>query len=335
MRKPRVRTTKGGEKQLPVWRQMADEDPLRSRVVEQILVGVSSRNYGRSLEPIEGEPAESVSHSSVSRQFVAATERKVDEFFSRSLQRIDFPALMIDGTRLGDHVLVVLLGIDASGRKHVLGLQEGSTENEEVCKSLFSNCIERGLKVERMRLFVIDGGKGLRKAIRSVFGNWALIARCRVHKMRNVLEHLPASKRCWVKAAIAKAWAVGSLAEAKRQLNSLAHQLKGVHPGAASSLQEGLEETLTIISLGLTGSLAASLCSTNPIENLQGSLKRIARNVKRWRGGSMALRWAATALMEAQHKFRRLRGCRQMPELLAALDKVAASSGIDRSKQVA
>ena len=149
---------------------------------------------------------------------------------------------------------------------------------------MFSDCIARGLKIERARLFVIDGGKGLRKAIRSVFGNWALIQRCRIHKMRNVLEHLPQSKRSWVKAAIAKAWSACSVAAARRELKNLAHQLKGTHPGAASSLEEGLEETLTIISLGLTGNLVASLCSTNPIENLNGSLKRIARNVKRWRG---------------------------------------------------
>lgn len=335
VRKPRVRSPEGREMPLPAWKEFSDEDPLRSRIMEQILVGVSTRNYGRSLEPLEGERAESVSRSSVSRHFAVATERKLQEFLSRSLERTDFPALMVDGTRMGDHVLVVLLGIDATGRKHVLGLREGSTENEEVCKSMFSDCIARGLKVERARLFVIDGGKGLRRAIRSVFGNWALIQRCRIHKMRNVLEHLPQSKRSWVKAAIAKAWSAGSVAGARRELKGLAQQLKGTHPGAASSLEEGLEETLTIISLGLTGSLAASLCSTNPIENLNGSLKRIVRNVKRWRGGSMALRWAATTLLDAQRNFRRLRGYRQMPELLAALQRAAANSSIDARKQVA
>ncbi len=328
VRKPRVRSSGGKEIPLPAWQELSDEDPLRSRVMEQILVGVSTRNYVRSLEPLEEQPAESVSRSSVSRHFAIATERKLQEFLSRSLERVDFPVLMVDGTRMGDHVLVVLLGIDATGRKHVLGLREGSTENEEVCKSLFSDCIARGLKVERARLFVIDGGKGLRKAIRSVFGNWALIQRCRVHKMRNITEHLPQSKRSWVKAAVAKAWSAGSVAAARRELKSLAHQLKGAHPGAASSLEEGLEETLTIISLGVSGTLRDSLCSTNPIENLNGSMKKIARNVKRWRGGSMAMRWAATTLLESQKSFRRLRGCRQMPELLAALDKVAASSSI-------
>lgn len=335
VRKPRVRSSAGKEIPLPAWQELSDEDPLRSRVMEQILVGVSTRNYARSLEPLAEEPAESVSRSSVSRHFAVATERKLQEFLSSSLEGVDFPALMVDGTRMGDHVLVLLLGIDATGRKHVLGLREGSTENEEVCKSLFSDCIARGLKVERARLFVIDGGKGLRKAIRSVFGNWALIQRCRIHKMRNVLEHLPQSKRSWVKAAIAKAWSADTVAAARRELKSLAHQLKGTHPGAASSLEEGLEETLTIISLGITGNLADSLCSTNPIENLNGSMKKIARNVKRWRGGLMAVRWAATTLLESQKNFRRLRGCRQMPELLAALDKVASSPSIDGRKKAA
>jgi transposase-like protein len=335
VRKPRVRSSGGKEIPLPAWQELSDEDPLRSRVMEQILVGVSTRNYARSLEPLAEEPGESVSRSSVSRHFAVATERKLAEFLSCSLEGVDFPALMVDGTRMGEHVLVVMLGIDATGRKHVLGLREGSTENEEVCKSLFSDCIARGLKLERARLFVIDGGKGLRKAIRSVFGNWALIQRCRIHKMRNVLEHLPQSKRSWVKAAIAKAWSADNVAAARRQLKSLAHQLKGMHPGAAASLEEGLEETLTIISLGISGTLADSLCSTNPIENLNGSMKKIARNVKRWRGGSMALRWASTILLEAQKNFRRLRGCRQMPELLAALDKVAASPSIDPRKKAA
>lgn len=218
VRKPRVRSSGGGEIPLPAWQELSNEDPLRSRVMEQILVGVSTRNYARSLEPIKAEPAESVSRSSVSRHFAVATERKLQEFLSVSLKGKDFPALMVDGTRMGDHVLVVLLGIDASGRKHVLGLREGSTENEEVCKSLFSDCVARGLKVDRARLFVIDGGKGLRKAIRSVFGNWALIQRCRIHKMRNVLEHLPQSKRSWVKAAITKAWAAGSVVAARRKV---------------------------------------------------------------------------------------------------------------------
>jgi len=230
---------------------------------------------------------------------------------------------------------VVALGIDASGAKHVLGLREGTTESEQVCRSLLTDLLDRGLKVERLRLFVIDGGKGLRKAIRSVFGSWALIQRCQVHKMRNVLEHLPESRRAEVKKVIARAWSPDNVEQAQKQLKRLMYEMNGMHPGAASSLAEGLEETLTLLSLAIRGTLARSLTTTNPIENLQGSLKRIARNVKRWRGGSMALRWAGTAFIEAQKKFRRLRGCSNMPQLLAALVAASATSNIANNKQVA
>jgi transposase-like protein len=336
LRKPRVRSVAGEEIELPTWEQMSAEDPLRDRIVEQTLLGVSSRGYERSLEPLPDEVrSHTTKRSSVCRRFVARTTAQVEAFLSRPLGDLDFPVILIDGTGLGDHVLIVAMGIDTAGHKHILGVAVGTTESEQAIRSLFRNLIERGLVVERARLFVIDGGKGLKKAIRITFGDWALIQRCQVHKLRNVAEHLPKHRQPWVKAAMRKAWRSGTVATARQRLTHLAEQLDAEHPDAAASVREGLEETLTLLRLGIGGALHQTLCSTNPIENLQGALKRIVRNVKRWRGGSMALRWCATALVEAEKRFRRLRGHREMPQLIAALEAVVNKNSLDTKQQVA
>lgn len=321
VRKPRVRSISGDEEiELPTWRQFSGEDPLTERAMEQMLVGVTTRKYERSLEPLpEGLESQGTSRSSVSRRFVARTSARVDAFLSRPLKEVDHPVVMIDGTGFGDHLMLVAMGIDEKGEKHVLGVREGTTESEGVCRSLLQELIERGLEVERARLFVIDGGKGIRKAIREVFGSWALVQRCQEHKRRNVLDHLPKGKRGRVSKALRDAWKSESEPTARRLLRQLAKELEPAHPGAAASLREGLDETLTVLTLGVKGSLARTLVTTNPIENLQGLMKQVVRNVKRWRGGSMALRWAVTGLMEAEKRFRRVKGHREMPQLLAAL----------------
>jgi transposase-like protein len=325
VKKLRVRSADGGEIALPTWQDVTREDPLNERAVEQMLVGVSTRKYGRSLESLPpGVDSLAVSRSSVSRRFVARTAQKVEAFLSRPIE-VDLPVLMIDGTALGEHVLVVALGIDSEGRKHVLGVVEGSTESHGVCQALLRDLIERGLVVERARLFVIDGGKGIRKAIRETFAQWALIQRCQIHKMRNILDHLPGSKRAVIGAALRKAWSADSEPEARKQLEAIERRLESQHPGAVAALREGLDETLTLLTLCAKGALYRTLCSTNPIENLQGALKRVAKRVKRWRGGSMALRWAATALMDAEKRFRRIRGYRE----LAAFNASLLSSGTD------
>jgi putative transposase len=272
-----------------------------------------------------------VSRSSVSRRFVARTTQQVEAFLSRPLDGMDLPVVMIDGTALGDHVLIVALGIDSEGHKHVLGVAEGSTESHGVCQALLRDLIERGLAVERARLFVIDGGKGIRKAIRATFAQWALIQRCQVHKLRNILDHLPGSKRAVIGAALRKAWSASSEPEARKQLEAIERRLESQHPGAVGALREGLDETLTLLSLGVKGALYRTLRSTNPIENLQGALKRVAKRVKRWRGGSMALRWGATALMDAEKRFRRIRGFRE----IAAFNASLLSSATDPMRQTA
>lgn len=334
--KPRVRSLEGEEVPLPTWEQMRSEDPLQQRVTEQIVLGVSTRKYARSLEPLpDGVESEGVSRSSVSRHFVVRTQKEVEKFFARSLREVDLPIIMVDGINIDDHVLVVALGIDRSGKKQVLGLAEGSTENQEVCTNLFRSLIERGLDVGRARLFVIDGGKGIRKAIRTTFGSWAYVQRCRVHKMRNVLGCLPDERQASVRAAIHDAWNEPTPEKARGKLRALAARLKAEYPGAAGSLLEGLDETLTILTLGVPEALATILSSTNAIENLLGTLRRISRNVKRWRGGEMAIRWAATAFIAAEKKFRRIRGHRDIPTLIAALERRAGKPRMDNETKVA
>ena len=335
--KPRVRSRANEELELPHWQQFSQEDPLNDRIVEQLVIGISTRNYPRSLERNSGAIEDvATSRSSVSRRFVVQTSRRVEEFLSRPLDVYDLPVVMVDGTGFGDHVIVVALGIDTDGRKHVLGVAEGSTESEAVVRGLFRNLIDRGLVVERARLFVIDGGKGLRKAIRTTFGNWARVHRCRQHKRKNVADHLPKSRRAWVQAVMNRAWQAETKKQGQRKLEDLVDQLATDHPGAAASLREGLEETLTLTSLGfINGALLQTLCTTNPIENLQGTLKKIARNVKRWRGGAMALRWAVTGLMEAEKTFRRVRGYRELPKLIAAIEAKMNEASLDSQRRVA
>jgi len=336
VKKPRVRRAGGKEIPLPSWQQFASEDPLRHRVLEQVAAGVSARDYGRTLEEVPADLGATLpSRSSVSRRLVAATEKHMKEFLERPLGELDLPVLMLDGRGMGDHLLVIALGIDRTGAKHVLGVVEGSTESEAVARRLLEGLIRRGLLVERARLFVIDGGKGLRKAIKTVFGSWAVVQRCQVHKLRNVLEHLPEGKRAWVRAAIRRAWSAASATKAKGQLRDLAARLDDDHPGAGASLLEGLDETVTLLGLGASGWLLKTLSTTNAIENVQGTLARVARNVKRWQDGEMALRWGVTGLLVAEKKFRRLKGHRDLPQLLAALDALVGAPTLDRKAQVA
>ena len=330
--KPRVRRVAGSEVTLPTWEAFRGTDPLNERVVEQMLTGVSTRNYERSLEPLDRERrAIGVRKSSVSRRFIHATSQKVSSFLNRSLEELDLPVIMIDGLHVGEEVVIGVVGIDANGNKHVLGLCQGPSESDRVCRGLLANLIDRGLVVDRARLFVIDGSAGLRKAIRHTFGPWALIQRCQIHKMRNVLEHLPERKREWARAKMRKAWEAASTDKAKSILEGLARSL-GDHPSAAASVREGLEETLTLIKLGVTGALYRSLRTTNPIENLQGTIRHLTRNVRRWRNGSMIVRWVASALMEAEDRFRRIKGVSDIPRFLKALDRAVGAASQDVQK---
>jgi transposase-like protein len=320
IKRPRVRSLERGELQLASYEWAAEREPLDAATMHAIAAGVSTRRYAGTLDKLPPpEAALSVSRSAVSRRFVALSREQLTQWLSRSFQDVELPVVMIDGLHFRGRVILVALGIDDKGTKHVLGLREGSTESTRVVRSLLSDLIERGLDADRARLWVIDGGKALRRAIVECFGALALVQRCQEHKRRNVIEHLPEALHASVGRALRDAWGSADAALANKQLQRLATSLQAQHPGAAASLREGLQETLTVQGLGVTAALYRTLRSTNPIENLNGSIGHYTRNVKRWKDGAMTLRWVASALSDAGTRFRKLRGHRDMNTLIAAL----------------
>lgn len=332
VRKPRVRQD-GKEIALPSWTEFADEDPLNERVLQQLVLGVSARKYQRSLDPLpEQLQPHGATKSSASRRFVEMTSQKLQQWMHRDLSAHNLVVVMLDGIIVAKHTVIVALGIDATGKKHVLGLWMGETENTVVCGELLDNLIQRGLDPLSPHLFVIDGSKALRKAIRSRFGNRSLVQRCQQHKRANVLGHLPKEMRAAVNKALSDAFKSPSHTAAKTRLKKLAKQLQDDHPDAAASLSEGLDEIFTVKALGLPAVLEQMLSTTNAIENLNGSIRELTRRVKRWRSGSMVKRWVATALLEAERGFRRVRGFKRgMSALVAALSKHAER--VDRLDQ--
>jgi len=336
MRRPRARTRDGEEVVLPSWEHFADEDVLNERAMEQMLVGVSTRKYQRSLESV-GDKLETrgTSRSAVSRRFVAGTEKRLAALLERRLEALRLVALMIDGIVLDEHTILVAIGIDVEGKKHVLGLREGATENATSCKELLASLVERGLAIDHALLVVIDGSKALRKAVADVFGTRALVQRCQEHKLRNVVDQLPEDMRKTVRRAMQDAYRSRDVGRAKKRLMNLHRSLDGHHPGAAASLVEGLDETLTVVALDLSPLLERTLATTNPIENVMGTVRRVSRNVKRWRDGQMMLRWVAAALLEGEHNFRRVKGHKGIPRLLAALREHDVQLGIAAEQGVA
>ena len=318
--RPRVRSVDGRELELPAWTEWAREDPLEQRALQQMILGVSTRGYSGSLEKLPVEvPERGKSRSAVSRRFVEGTRRRLMKLQRRDLSKLSFAVLMIDGIHFEDHVVLVALGFENDGKKHVLGLWEGATENSRACKALIESLASRGLQTKQSMLIVLDGAKALHKACRDVFGRRAFIQRCQEHKKRNVADHLPESMRPGVRRAMNQAYECRDAKRAKRLLDALAARLESEHPGAAASLREGLDETLTVIELELPERLQLSLRTTNPIDNLIGSIRKVSRRVKRWRGGRMMLRWCGAAVLDAEQRFRRIRGYREMPKLIAAL----------------
>lgn len=330
--RPRARHIDSGEVSLPSFQWATHRDPLDAATIAAMTAGVSTRRYGTTLDPLPaGESAAAVSKSAVSRRFVALSSERLEQWLASRLDQVRLPVVMIDGIHFKDRVVLVALGFDADGRKHVLGIREGSTENTRVVRSLIADLIERGLDADTPRLWVIDGGKALRRAITEVFGASARVHRCQEHKRRNVLDHLPEHLHASVGRAMKDAWHSKDAALAKRQLERLANSLAKAHPGAAASLREGLAETLTLMTLGIGGALYRTFRTTNPIENLNALIAHYTRNVKRWRDGEMVLRWIGTALHEASGGFRAVRGFRDMKPLVAALEgQVQLATHIER-----
>ena len=323
VRRPRVRTADGdSEVQLATYEHFADRDPLERVVLERMLAGVSTRRYRRTQEPVGEEvetQARSTSKSAVSRTFVERTRHALAELMSRQLADLRLAVMMLDGLELKGRMMIVALGITTEGIKIPLGLWEGSTENATVATALLSDLVERGLDPEQGMLFVIDGSKALRKAIRSVFGE-VPVQRCIRHKERNVLHHLPERDRPPIKARLRRAWAETDYPRALEQLQRLADELDHTHPGAAGSLREGMEETLTVIRLGIKGKLRRTLESTNPAESMIDTVRTTQRNVKNWSSGEMGLRWTSAGMLEAEKQFRKVIGYLDLPRLAVAIE---------------
>lgn len=324
IRRPRLRKKHGGEAAVASYQQFAARDQLTDSIFRRIIAGISMRRFKDAGEPV-GEEVEAASlgasKSAVSRAFVDRTGKALDQLMNRSLADVRLAALMIDGLDLKGRTIVVALGITTDGVKLPLGLWEGSTENSIVATALLTDLVGRGLDPEQGMLFVLDGAKALTKAIRNVFGQSARIQRCIRHKERNVLAHLPEREKAKAKRRLRAAWAHGNAETARGQLEQLANELGFAHPGAAASVREGLEETLTVQGLGVTGTLKNSLQSTNPIESMISIIRTSSRNVKNWQSGDMGMRWTAAGMLEAEVKFKKVFGYRDLARLALVIER--------------
>lgn len=322
VRRPRVRSTDDRELHLESYDTFASADLLTAHTVAAMLAGLSTRRYEQALEPVGAEVAEtssSTSRSSVSRRFVAATAERLGEFRSRPLHDAKWLVIFVDGFDFAGHTMVGALGVTAEGTKVPLGVVEGSTENKSVVRGLIAGLRDRGVDDADGILFVLDGAKALRTAVKDVFGDKVLVQRCRLHKERNVADHLPQAERLWVLRKMRQAWKNPNADEAERDLRDLASRLERINPDAAGSLREGLGEMFTVTRLGVRGALLATVMSTNPVESMIEIVRTHARNVKRWHPGDMRLRWAAAGMLEAAGQFRRVKGYSQLPQLASAI----------------
>jgi putative transposase len=331
VQRPRMRTADGaGEVPVPAYELFTSTELLGKMAMEKMLAGLSTRRYPVGLEPV-GQRVEqtsrSTSKSAVSRRFVKLTETALGDLLAADLSGLDLVALMIDGVYFAEHLCVVALGIDIEGTKHPLGLVEGSTENTTVVKTLLSGLRDRGLDTTRPILAVLDGAKALAAGVREVFDK-PVIARCQLHKLRNVRDHLPEHLRSPVEKRIRKAYHADSALEAEAQLTALAKELDKTHPGAAGSLREGLHETLTVLRLDVPPTQARTLRSTNAVESMISISRDHARNVKRWRDGQMALRWCAAGMVEASKQFRRVNGHLHLAALRVSLERHVAAETV-------
>ncbi|HEY6399634.1 MAG TPA: IS256 family transposase [Solirubrobacteraceae bacterium] len=332
--RPRMRTA-DDEHELPLqtYEYFAERDPLTRAVMDRMLAGVSTRCFAGVGEPV-GEDVERSSSSTgktaVSDMFIARTRTALGELMSRRLEDVRLAVMMLDGLEIAERTHVVALGISTDGVKIPLGLWEGSTENATLARTLLADLVDRGLDPEQAILFVIDGAKALRKAIKDVFGEHALVHRCHRHKERNVTDLLPEGDRPVVRSRMRAAWALADAELATQRLQLLASELEHTWPDAAASLREGMEDTLTLMALGIGGQLAKTLCSTNPCESMIEIVRYTQRNVKRWREGDMRKRWTAAGMLVAEQQFRRIIGYRHLASLVIAIERHATHTAPER-----
>jgi putative transposase len=330
VRRPRIRSA-DDERELAVesYGYFADRDPLTRAVMDRMLAGVSTRRFALVGEPVGSEveaSASATSKTTVSEMFVERTRNALGELMGRRLDDVRLAVMMLDGLEIADRVHVVALGISTEGVKIPLGLWEGSTENATLARTLLADLVDRGLDPEQAILFVIDGAKALRRAIKDVFGEHALVHRCHRHKERNVTDLLPDRDRDEVRGRMRAAWSLTDADLAEQRLELLASELDRTWPDAAGSLREGMHDTLTLMRLGITGKLATTLCSTNPCESMIEIVRCTQRNVKHWQDGDMRKRWTAAGMLVAEQQFRRIIGYRDLAKLVVAIERHALTA---------
>ena len=331
--KPRLRVkgqAQGAELKLPAYEALVENSRLGQRMLEILMCGVSTRNYSKVLP--EMAQTVGISKSSVSREFIEASEKALKELAERRFDDQDILIIYLDGLIFGRHHVLSAIGVDTEGYKHVLGLVEGASENAAAAKSLLEDLVARGIKPGRRRLFVIDGSKALRCGVDSIYGQDNPVQRCRSHKIRNVADHLPKHLREQVKAAMRAAYRLESK-EGLVRLEQQALWLEKEHPAAAGSLREGLAETFTINHIGLPKDLRRCLSTTNVIESGQSGVRSRTRRVSRWQDGAMALRWTASAMLAAEKSFKRIMGYKQLWMLKSYLEESESSEKVAKKRK--
>lgn len=331
--RPRVRRIQGGEVQLNRYALLQQPQLLQEAVLRRLVRGVSTRDYERVVDRTRESCG--IKKSSVSRNFKAAMAGRLKKLSTRRWDGTRFVAIFIDGKAYAGYTMLTAIGIKADGTKWVLGLRQGATENAEVCKDLLEDMAQRGIAVGRMTLFVLDGSQALASGVRRVWGRYAVIQRCQVHKRGNIKQYLP--EEYWVELdrRLNEAWYGNNYQEALASLKATVNWLNTINPDAARSLREGMEETLTVIRLGIPERLRRSLSNTNIIESAFSLAGQVSERVKRWRRGVMRWRWCAAGLMAAEERFRRVNGYLEILQLIAALDAIGQQEGLDSASQVA
>ena len=321
--RPRVRSTDDQEVRLGSYELFHRGEPLTETVWEKLMLGLSTRKYGQAVR--EFTEAYGLEKSAVSEHFIEASRKKLREMMERRLDKTRLCALLIDATPFAGQQLVVAMGISQDGRKMILGLRQGATENATVVGELLGDLVNRGLDFTEPRLYILDGGKALTAALKKHAGESAAIQRCQVHKRRNVLDHLTDEQRPALAKKLNAAYALEDHAAAKQALNALHRELMDLNPSAARSLGEGMEETLTVHRLHVPMQLRKTLASTNVIESAFSIVEQVCKNVKRWHGGDQRERWVGSGLLVAQKQFRKVTGHKQIPVLLKELEALAPS----------
>jgi putative transposase len=321
VQRPRVRTTDDKEVRLGSYELFHRGEPLTETVWEKLMLGLSTRKYGQAIRQFT--EAYGLEKSAVSEHFIEASRTKLKDLMERRLDQTQLCALLIDATPFEGQQMVAALGIGQDGRKTILGIRQGATENATVVSELLSDLVSRGLDFTEPRLYVLDGGKALAAAVKKHAGESVAIQRCQVHKRRNVLDHLTDEQKAAVAQKLNAAYALEDYAAAKQALNLLHRELMDLNPSAARSLGEGMEETLTVHRLHVPMQLRKTLASTNVIESAFSIVEQVCKNVKRWHGGDQRERWVGSGLLVAQKQFRRVTGYKQIPALIRDLEALA------------